>query len=209
MDKIVEIALIFAPQVIFIFLIIGFYQQDMNAIFYISDTDNVKRYRFSNHLYLYAGIFLISIVLLPYSILGYINGTITDFYIVFRIILSWNGILFIVLFVVSRVFRNVSLDETLLVHRKFFNSVAFDIQRINAVRLQKGLFFPDVIFEGEGRIIIINSFCFNINKLLFNIAKTDKNVITKEFIDELYNYNKLYKREVEAYNKLVEVINND
>lgn len=209
MDKFLEVVLVFLPQVIFIFLVGGFIKQDISSLFYLPRYEEPKNFRFSNHIFLYIGAILVSLVILPYSIFGYIDGTIVDFYDVLVLILAADGALFLALALFSRLYRNVVYTKGILIYKNFFKSVAFDIEKIETIKVVKGLFFSDVEFHAQNRKITINSFCANLNTLLLMIAKRNKEAINKDVLTELYNSNKIYKKELETLNTILEVINND
>ena len=209
MDKLIEVALIFMPQVLFIFLLGAFYKQDMASIFYISDRDDIKTYKFTNHLYLFIGLGTMTICLFPVTIIQYLKGTITDFYDVGFYILAANGIVFLLIFLFGRFTRTVFYREGVLYHKKLFGSTAFDIEKIDEIRLEKGFITPDVVSVNNKREIKVNVVCFNVNTLLYLIAKTENKALTKTFVNELYQSNGYYKKETESLHKLLEVVKYD
>jgi hypothetical protein len=209
MDKFVEASLVFIPQVIFIFLVGGFIKQDISSLFYLPRYEEPKSFRFSNHLFLYIGVLLVSMVILPYSIVEYVNGTVVDFYDVLVLLLAADGILFLALALFSRLYRNVVYNKGIIIHKNFLKSVAFDIEKIEDIKIVKGLFFSDVEFHAQSRKITINSFCSNLNTLLLILAKRNNEAVNKEVLTELYDSNNIYKKELETLNIILEVINND
>ena len=155
MDKFVEASLVFIPQVIFIFLVGGFIKQDISSLFYLPRYEEPKSFRFSNHLFLYIGVLLVSMVILPYSIVEYVNGTVVDFYDVLVLLLAADGILFLALALFSRLYRNVVYNKGIIIHKNFLKSVAFDIEKIEDIKIVKGLFL-DTVLSNTSIIIEIN-----------------------------------------------------
>lgn len=208
MDTLLEAALIFGPQIIFVILMFAFFKQDMETIFYITTSDNIKQFRFINKTYLYFGTIMISIIIFLYSIFGYILGNITDYYQVTTIIFGSLGLYFLGLTVVNYFHRNIRLVDSVLTEKKRFKAIGFEIKHITSVQLVENKYRTDIVIVSNDKRIMIDIMCSNVCTLLYQIG-LHTNVLQVELVEKLMEISKLYHRHKEQCQTIVEVIKHD
>lgn len=208
MDKFVELATFFIPQILVLFIVLSFIRQDSSSIFYINKYEDPKRMNIRNNLLLFSCVLVLIVITFIVSIFKYLDQSWTNFYDVGKILLGVGGAILFISFLYHQLFRNVLYDNGYLQHKKTMNSVKFSIDKITSISIKKGLIFPIIEVNSDNRKIMLSSFSSNIINVIYIIAR-DTNAINDLFINELFESHKFFERELEVKQLLLEVIKHD